>query len=386
MFLLHLAATLESSHILFAVVWRHPEAQHEGLTSGPFDCGRGFHLMLKAIWFLQLHQPSRLYQHSSVSLAMQDTASTVEWSKDTLFGRHPTATKSSAAMKNQHETFPAGCNGCSSEDAEGLFWNQSLKPASLLGKNVASLHGKFRSPPKNLLGIIPLRSSFHLRRWRNQKIPWLQWWRSDNNWRRQNSLKKHLKHLEFLPNLTEKLSPWIDSCSVSVRFGSITGPWKWCNQNPWVFLLDPGSPKEGPGLWRRWGRSVFKRFPHRLTKLWNTMVWSHCFWLETHKKPGKRMGNTLQWLNWQTSVFWTFNCQQTGEPPSENFWGFLFCESFSIPGEDRQGVETGDPKDLSVPRQGDQPSNNLIGFPQCSLRANELLEKWRNLGFANDLD
>lgn len=264
---------------------------------------------------------------------------------------------------------------------------------------------KFRSPPKNLLGIRwcflpvmtgvpvgkwkpdhPIKSSFHLRRWRNQKIPWLQWWRSDNNWRRQNSLKKHLKHLEFLPNLTEKLSPWIDSCSVSVRFGSITGPWKWCNQNPWVFLLDPGSPKEGPGLWRRWGRSVFKRFPHRLTKLWNTMVWSHCFWLETHKKPGKRMGNTLQWLNWQTSVFWTFNCQQTGEPPSENFWGFLFCESFSIPGEDRQGVETGDPKDLSVPRQGDQPSNNLIGFPQCSLRANELLEKWRNLGFANDLD
>lgn len=152
------------------------------------------------------------------------------------------------------------------------------------------------------------------------------------------------------------------------------------------FVLDPGSPKEGPGLWRRWGRSVFKRFPHRLTKLWNTMVWSHCFWLETHKKPGKRMGNTLQWLNWKTSVFWTFNCQQTGEPPSEEFWGFLFCESFSIPGEDRQGVETGDPKDLSVPRQGDQPSNNLIGFPPCSLRANELLEKWRNLGFANDLD
>ena len=60
------------------------------------------------------------------------------------------------------------------------------------------------------------------------------------------------------------------------------------------FVLDPGSPKEGPGLWRRWGRSVFKRFPHRLTKLWNTMVWSHCFWLETHTKPGKRIGNTLQ--------------------------------------------------------------------------------------------
>lgn len=327
---------------------------------GPFWLWQGVPSCVES-WFLQLHQPSRLYQHSSVSLAMQDTASTVEWSKATLFGRHPTATKSSAPMKNQHETFPAGCNGCSSEDAEGLFWNQSLKPASLLGKNVASLHGSLGRPNKSLLGIRwcvlpvmtgvpvgkwkpdhPIKSSFHLRRWRNQKIPWLQWWRSDNNWRRQNSLKKHLKHLEFLPNLTEKLSPWIDSCSVSVRFGSITGPWKWCNQNPWVFLLDPGSPKEGPGLWRRWGRSVFKRFP---------TVWQSCEtpWFEVTvsdwkltKTLAKEWGNTLQLVklkdisfldiqlsaNWRTSIWripgipflWVLFDSRRGSTRSWNRW------------------------------------------------------------------
>ena len=220
---------------------------------------------------------------------------------------------------------------------------------------------KFRSPPKNLLGIRwcflpvmtgvpvgkwkpdhPIKSSFHLRRWRNQKIPWLQWWRSDNNWRRQNSLKKHLKHLEFLPNLTEKLSPWIDSCSVSVRFGSITGPWKWCNQNPWVFLLDPGSPKEGPGLWRRWGRSVFKRFP---------TVWQSCEtpWFEVTvsdwkltKTLAKEWGNTLQLVklkdisfldiqlsaNWRTSIWrilgipflWVLFDSRRGSTRSWNRW------------------------------------------------------------------
>ena len=272
--------------------------------------------------------------HASISTVQfhsrQDTASTVEWSKATLFGRHPTATESSAPMKNRHETFPAGCNGCSSEDAEGLFWNQPLKPASLLGKNVASLHGSLGRPQKTFLGSDGAFS----RSWpespvesESQIIPL-----SHPSISGDGEIKKsHGCNDEDRTTIGGAKTPskntwntwnfypiWPKSChhgffnSVRFRFRLGSTNWavkKWCNNKThgFLILLDPGSPKEGPGLWRRWFEVTVSdwKVTKNLAKEW-----------EIH---------TLQLVKLKDiSYNWTFNCQQNWRTPIWKSLGIPF--------------------------------------------------------------